>query len=136
MLIILGIHSHLNILMELLIEQIKELCNNENLTWNVYIYRIQCEQAWSMWELHNEINSSSNNIIWNSVIITTSKFVIECLSFPINKQLYVGAYKCHMWANHYDKPIKTWPFFQYIKMWHPWLNYVNTHGISDEKWHK
>jgi hypothetical protein len=59
-LIILGIHSYFNILMELLIEHIKGLCSNENLTCNMYMYRVQCEQAWSMWEFHNEINSSSN----------------------------------------------------------------------------
>lgn len=48
MLIILGIHSHLNILMELLIEHIKGLCSNENSTCNMYMYTIQCEQALSM----------------------------------------------------------------------------------------
>jgi hypothetical protein len=50
-------------------------------------------------------------IIWSSFIITTSKFVVECLSFPINKQLYVGVYKCHMWANHYDRPTKNVTIF-------------------------
>jgi len=60
-------------------------------------------------------------IIWSNVIIITSKFVVECLAFPINKQLYVGAYKCHMWGNHYDRPTKNMTIF---------FN-TSKHGIHD-----